>query len=67
MITEVGSRRGGRRRRLATVLLAGAFVVSSAGGIATAAVAGPVSQPAQVDLRTATPFAVLAGVSRLTD
>lgn len=61
MITEVGSPRGGRRRRFATMLLAGAFVVSSAGGIATAAVAGPVSQPAQVDLRTATPFAVLGG------
>ncbi|MGI8535462.1 MAG: ice-binding family protein, partial [Mycobacteriales bacterium] len=43
------------------MLLAGAFVVSSAGGIAAAAVAGPVSQPAQVGLGTATPFAVLAG------
>ncbi len=61
MITEVESPRGGRRRRFATMLLAGAFVVSSAGGIATAAVAGPVSQPAQVGLGTATPFAVLGG------
>ena len=49
---------GRRRRTFTTTMLAAVFLLSSAVGLTTTAAA---SQPAQVDLGTATSFAVLAG------
>lgn len=59
--TDAARSPGRRRRAFTTTTVAVVFLLASAVGLTTAAVATPASLPAPVDLGTAAPFAVLAG------